>query len=49
MCRSRVPVSTGLPGGENYPITKENRNLAFQENDRMAEAGLKNVNNQGSG
>lgn len=28
-----------LPGGENYLITDENRNLAFQENDRMAEAG----------
>ena len=28
-----------MPGGEVLPITDENRPLAFQENDRMAQAG----------
>lgn len=28
-----------LSGGENHPITDDNRHLALQENDRMAEAG----------
>jgi Ca2+-transporting ATPase len=28
-----------LPGGESHPITDDNRYLALQENDRMAEAG----------
>ena len=28
-----------LPGGENHPITDDNRHLTLQENDRMAEAG----------
>lgn len=28
-----------LPGGDEHPITDDNRHLALQENDRMAEAG----------
>jgi Ca2+-transporting ATPase len=31
--------SLWLPGGEVSPVTEENRPLALQENDRMAEAG----------